>query len=250
MRSAIVAAILAILVVATFGAGYLAGNKAESTETLTSMSTITSRETVTSTTTSTSTEISLSFLSGAQTMAVDANSSIGIDLVVGLNSTTIVQGQDIPNVVEVVNTLPRVNNVSVSHDFPVGLYSPKCDPGDDTPLDVEMYSGYYDMGNISTASPLPYERLCPAPASASLGDYKYYLFQPSSTNATLYGLTLSGAPSNSGPMSLNLVNQTSLYQFMSSFPEGVHPVIPVGVYTLVVQDFWGQIVILHFSVVS
>jgi hypothetical protein len=247
MRSAIVAVVLAILVAATFGAGYLAGNKAEGTETLTSTSTITSQEMVTST--STSTETSLSFLPGAQTMAV-ASSSMGIDLVVGLNSTTMAQGQDLPNIIEVVNTLPRINNVSVSNDFAVKPYAPKCDPGDNTPIDVEMYSGYYETGNISSASPLPYQRLCPAPSSTSLADYKYYLFQPSSTNATLYGLTLSGTPSNSGPMSLDLVNQTSVYQFMSSFPEGVHPVLPVGIYTLVVQDFWGQMVILHFAVVS
>jgi hypothetical protein len=162
-----------------------------------------------------------------------------------------VQGQDIPNIVEVVNTLPRVNNVSVSNDFPLKPSSAKCDPGDDTPLDVEMYSGYYDMRNISSASPIPYQSLCPALSSTSLADYKYYLFQASSTNATLYGLTRSGTPSNSGPISLTLVNQTSVYQFTSSFPDcGVHPCLPVGVYTLAVQDFWGQVVILYFSVAA
>jgi hypothetical protein len=246
MRIAVLAAILAILVVATFSAGYLASNKTERTETLISTSTITSRQTVTSTTTSTSTETSLSFLSGAQTMAVDSNSSIGIDLVVGLNSTTIKQGQDLANVIEIVNTLPRENNVSVGNDFPVGLYAPKCDPGDFTPLDEEMYSGYYDLANISSASPLHYFRTCPAGSPNSLLNYEYYLFEPSGAYATLYGTTMAGAPVNSGNMLLRFVNQTSVYQYLLSFNQNV---LPVGVYTLAVQDFWGQIVIVHFSVI-
>ncbi len=240
MRAAVVAAILALLIVASFGAGYLAGNGSTRTETITS----------TMTSVMTSTKIAPVFLPNAQVIGLDSSSGTGIDLIVGLNATIVKQGQDLPNVIEVVNTQPRENNVSVGTDFPVKPFSGKCIPGDYTPIDVEMYSGYYDRGNISSASPLPYIRTCPAVFSDSLTHYGYYLFQPSSANATLYGLNYAGAPANSGPMSLRLVNDTSLYQFMSSFPQGVHPVLPVGVYTMAVQDFWGEIVILHFSVAS
>ena len=55
MRSAVVAAILAILVVATFGAGYLAGNSVRQTETVTSTSTSVGTSTLTSVRTATST---------------------------------------------------------------------------------------------------------------------------------------------------------------------------------------------------
>src|SRR5437588_185049 len=230
MRSAIVISVAAILVAASFGAGYLTGNGAKHIETITS--------TMTTITTSTSTETAALPLPHAQVIGMDSSGSTGLDLIVGLNATTLKQGQDLANFVEVVNTLPRVNNISVGNDFPVKPFSPKCDPGDSTPIDVEMYSGHYDKANVSSASPLPYTRLCPTAFSSSLTHYGYYLFEPSSANATLYGQTSSGAPANSGPMSLRLVNETSVYQYMSSLPYAVHPVLPIGVYTIAVQDFW------------
>ncbi len=243
MNNAVVGLVIAILVAASLGAGYLIGNSARSTESMTSTSTsiFTSLQTITSTST-----VSVSVVPGSQVTTSDSNSSLGIALILALNATTIKQGQDLPNTVKVLNTLPRVNNVSAGSGFPVKPFSPPCNRN---PIDVEMYSGYYDSSNISGASPLPYIRTCPAVSSTSLVTAEYYLFQPSSTNATLYGLTLSGKPSSSGSISFDLVNQTSVYQFMSSFPIGVHPVFPAGVYTLMVQDSWGQMVILHFSVV-
>ncbi len=231
-----------VIAAASFGVGYAAGNNGRSTETLTSTSTLTSQQMVISTSTTT-----VQLVPSSEVTASDLNSSLGIDLILALNSTTIKQGQDLPNIIEVLNTLPRVNNVSVGSDLLVKPFSPKCDPGDSTPIDVEMYSGYHDAANISSASPLPYQRLCPAIFSSSLVSEEYYLFEPGSANSTLYGLTEAGKPVNSGPMSLRLVNDTSLYQFTSSFPRNV---FPVGVYTLMVQDFWGQMVILHFSIVS
>lgn len=244
MRNSLVIVVILILVAASVGAGYALGNSARSTQTLTSTST----QTVTSTSTSALLEPALSLLPDTQSISIDSNSSLGIALIVGLNATTLKQGQDLPNVVEVVNTLPRVNNVSVVSDYPVKPYQPNCDAN---PIDVEMYSGYYDLANISSASPLSYTRLCPFPFGNPLTQYQYYLFAPGSANATLYGLTENGTPANSGEFSLLEVNQTSVYQYMQSFlPDGAHPVLPVGVYTVAVQDFWDQIVISHFSVVS
>jgi len=201
---------------------------------------------VMSTTTNISTVDGL-FIPGVAIANIDSSGNTSLDLVLALNATTIKQGQDIPNLVEVVNTLPRENNVTVENNFAVRPYFGKCDPGDSTPIDVEMYSGYYDKSNITGASPLPYLRSCPAMFPNSLVTEEYYLFQPNSTNSTLYALTETGTPANSGPMSLRFVNGTSVYQFTSSFQGNV---LPIGVYTLMVQDFWGQMVILHFSVVS
>jgi hypothetical protein len=183
------------------------------------------------------------------TSTADSNSTIGINLSFSINSTITnpSQGQDLQTVVEVLNRFPMVNNVSVADDFPVMPLHSKCLPGDYTPFVVQMYQGMYDTGNISSASPLPYFLSCPARTSSSIVVEYYYLFQPSSANATLYGTTEAGNFSNTGPMSLQLVNQISIHQFSSSFPNGN---FPEGVYTLMVEDWWGQIVILQIMIVS
>jgi hypothetical protein len=184
---------------------------------------------------------------GYSAIATDTNTTIGIDLSLALNSTTIMpgQGQDLQTVVEVLNTLPRVNNVSVANDFPVGPTG-KWLPGDYIPTIIQMYSGDYVRGNISAATPLPYILLCPAVFPSSIVVEYYYLFQPDSSNATLYGRDSAGNLSNTGQMSLREVNQISIHQFSSGFPNGT---FPAGTYTLMVEDWWGQMVILHFHVV-
>jgi len=183
---------------------------------------------------------------GYPASATDSNFTTGIDLTLALNGTTVKQGQDIQDVVQVLNTLPRVNNVTVGDDFPVKPLNPKCLPGDYTPIVAQMYSGSYGSANISNATPLSYVLTCPAVGNNSLTSEYYYLFEPNSANATLYGRTYAGNPGNSGPMSLLLVNQISIHQFSISFPNGT---FPDGVYTLMVEDWWGQMVILHFSIV-
>lgn len=184
---------------------------------------------------------------GYQAIATDSNSTIGIDLSLALNSTTIRQGQDIQDVVQVLNTLPRVNNISVGSDFLVKPLDAKCLPGDYTPIVAQMYSGSYDRASISSASPLTYILSCPSVGNNSLTKEYYYLFEPNSANATLYGRTYAGDLGNSGAMSLRLVNQISIHEFSFSFPKGT---FPNGLYTLMVEDWWGQIVILQFSIVS
>ena len=185
---------------------------------------------------------------GYPATATDTDSAIGIDLSLALNSTTIApaEGQDLQTVVQVLNTLPRVNNVSVGSDFPVEPLQPKCLPGDYTPIVVQMYQGTYGKDNISEATPLPYVLTCPATFAGSIVDEYYYLFQPNSANATLYGRDYAGNLTNTGEMSLRLVDQISIHQFSFSFPNGT---FPAGRYTLMVEDWWGQIVFLYFQVV-
>ena len=185
---------------------------------------------------------------GYHAIATDSNSTIGIDLSLALNSTTISPGpgQDLQTVVQVLNTLPGVNNVSVANDFPVRPLQAKCLPGDYTPIVIQMYSGKYDRGNISEASPLPYILACPRVFPSSIVAEYHYLFRPSSANATLYGRNQAGNLSNTGQMSLRLVDQISIHQYSSSFPNGT---FPAGTYTLMVEDWGGQMVILYIQVV-
>ena len=184
---------------------------------------------------------------GYHAIAIDSNGALGIDLSLALNSTTISlsQGQDLQSVVQVLNTYSRVNNVSVADDFPVKPLQAKCNPGDYTPVVIQMYEGNYDKSNISSATPLQYVLTCPAVFPNSIVDEYYYLFQPNSADATLYGRTEAGSPANTGPMSLYLVNQISIHQFSTSFPNGIPP---TGVYTLMLEDNWGQMVVLNFTI--
>jgi len=79
MRSAVVISVVAILVVASLGAGYLAGTVAQHTKTLTSTSTLTSQQTITSTLTSQKTVTSTMF-TGQPIPVADietANTTIG-----------------------------------------------------------------------------------------------------------------------------------------------------------------------------
>jgi hypothetical protein len=186
---------------------------------------------------------------GYPAVATDSNATIGIDLSLALNSTRIVpgQGQDLQTVVEVLNALSRVNNVSVANDFPIKPLLHKCLPGDYTPVVIQMYAGNYGRNNISSASPLQYILTCPPVSSISITEENYYLFQPNSAYATLYGRNQASNLTNTGPISLYLVSQISIYQFSSSFPNGT---FPTGKYTLMVEDFWGQIVILPFTIAS
>lgn len=184
---------------------------------------------------------------GYNAIATESNSTIGIDLSLALNSTSIKQGQDIHDVVQVLNTFPHVNNISVGNHFPVGPHELKCLPGDYTPIVVQMYLGNYVRANISSATPLAYTLSCPPVADNSLTSEYYYLFEPNSPNATLYGRTYSGNFANTGTISLRETNQISIYQFSSSFQNAG---FPLGVYTLMVEDWWGQMVILHFTIVA
>jgi len=185
---------------------------------------------------------------GYPASATESDNVIGIDLSLALNSTAISpgQGQDLQTVVQVLNILPRVNNVSVGTDFLVKPLQSKCLPGDYTPIVIQLYSGRYSSDNISEASPLPYILTCPSVSASSMVAEYYYLFQPDSPNATLYGRDYAGNLSNTGQMSLRLVDQVSIYQFSSSFSNGN---FPAGTYTLMVEDWWGQMVILYFQVV-
>ena len=80
MRRVALGIVLAILVVAIIGIGYLPGSSARGTQT------------ITSTTTSTLT-VTAPFVPGAKATAADSNGSTGVDLVLAVNATTLKAGQ-------------------------------------------------------------------------------------------------------------------------------------------------------------
>ena len=113
MRREGLAALIAILIVASLGIGYLSGKDTGATETMTSVST----STVTSTTTSISTETFV-FTHGIlvpTSSASSLNPLTGLSL--NLNLSTNTNGQVVLTTYE-FNTLDRLNNVSYGSSWP------------------------------------------------------------------------------------------------------------------------------------
>lgn len=238
MRREGLAALVAILVVASLGIGYLSGTSTRATETMTSVST----STVTSTATSVSTETSV-FTHGIlvpTSSASTLNPLTGLSL--DLNLSTNANGQVVVTAYE-FNTLDRVNNVSLADSWPTNTtylfqwfrwaqYSDYCTLGDYL-AGYEVLQGNYELNNFTSGTSVwlqPFAGLsgcgeleCPTPT--------YYTFAPLSEADAVSG-TFVG--SWTGPP---LYNGTPAYSPFAS-----------GSYTVVASDEWGQVAILHFIV--
>jgi hypothetical protein len=199
------------------------------------------------------------------TTAQTANSTLGLELNLSLNSTVIDTSSSshaISVIISVYNTLPHVNNLSASHEWPIeNLSAGSCNY--ELPLGIAVFNGYYTTANISSQSasslflfpalPCPFE---PSPAS--------YAFQPNSYYATIVGKPM--VTSTSPYTNTTTTRETLVQQLMSDniplsgycctqipmnggFTSGSVP-FAAGNYTLVAGDEWGQIVLLHFVVAN
>ncbi len=254
MRREAAGIVIAILVMASLGVGYLAGSGARGTETISSTSTYVS----TSTTTSTSTVIA-PFLPGATAMAVDSNGSTGVDLVLGLNATSLRVGQSLNVSVSLFNALPSTNSIPTSNvwDFqgiPVALWPPCYFI---MPTEAVVLKGNYTVQGLQSAANVTFGYQCSQGVNIDL-----LTFQPRSLLANLTGL---GDPGNFtlGPHLMSLSFATNGYWDLLNNSQQLNepiigqqspPVPPIatpftpGVYTVAVADEWGQDAVLHFTV--
>ncbi len=263
MRKVTTTAVLAILVVASFGAGYLArGGFQSKTSTSTSTSTLTSRLTVTSTSTSTSTEVS-PFVPDAAT-AVGSNGTAGIELVLGVNATTLKVGQRLGVEVSFFNPLPSASSASFSvEDWPWGH------PGQDNFSGVPVIFGspcgatYAFVRAVVLKGDYTPEEL-PSSANSSLGwmctaglTPQNMTFSPESSlanvtalgNVTLAPHIMSTSFTTDGYWDLqNFSMQLNQPLICLACQNPIaNPFVP-GAYTLAVSDQWGQVAVLHFAV--
>jgi len=225
MRNEGLAALVAILVVASLGIGYLSGNSTRATETMTSIST----STVTSTTTSISTETSV-FTHG---ILVPVSSASTLDPTTGLslnlNLTTNQNGWVILTVYE-FNTLDRANNVSAAQSWPSDtslfrwvqeLYEENVGM-----VGYEILQGNYGPSNFTLGTAL---WLQPPPSllgcCAEVEPPTSYAFQPLSQANVLSG------------------------SYPGYFVGGsTYTPLSPGIYTVLAGDEWGDVAILHFIV--
>jgi hypothetical protein len=226
MRKEGLAALVAILVVASLGIGYLSGNDTRATETMTSVSTYT----VTSTTTSTSIETSVLthgiLVPVSSASAPDATTGLSLNL----NLSTSYNGWVILTVYE-FNTLDRTNNVSAAGSWPSNaslfqwvqeLYEANVGMAG-----YEILQGNYGVSNFTQGTAL---WLQPPPSLLGCcglgeGSPTSYAFQP-----------LSEANVLSGSYAGYFVGGSTYTPFSP------------GTYTVLAGDEWGDVAILHFTV--
>ena len=208
----------------------------------------------------------------------------GLQLEVALNATTIRLGQRLGITVSLYNTVPSLLNLSASSGWSVVGFPIAMWPGCYFTQAVEfmVVKGNYTLSALQTASNssewLPRNFV----TCAEGGTIKHFVFQPTSLRANLSGTlcVLTCTPRQSfgaDDLTSNFtVNGYWAYPFNSSeawdvltpikpcpppsycspavtfnFPE--ESPIPLhlfttGTYTLIVDDEWGQTVILHFTV--
>ena len=230
MRTKLSALVVAILVVASLGIGYLSGNETRATETVTSVST----STVTSTSTSTSIETSVL----THGILVPISSASALNPLTGLSlnlnlSTNFANGQVVVTVYE-FNTLDRPNNASYGSSWPnASLFqwsqTPCYDVGgpDGYVEGYEVLQGNYGWNNFTNGKALWLQPQFQVQCSLSGGypENGTYIFKPLSAGDVLSGLYVG----------YWVEDQTYT------------PFAP-GTYTVLAGDEWGQVAILHFIV--
>lgn len=198
--------------------------------------------------------------SGFATSAQTTNSTLGLKLLLTLNSTVLQSGQVLNISISIHNPLPNVNNVSGASDWALPVLQDFSTQPVPCPFYVsfQIFNGYYTESNASTArSPL---QLSPSGLAISCLALQrsYYLFQPLDDDAEFLVstpppsyLTLPMGTSRLVRGSFSAACCTS-FGAITMIPVPPSSVLPfsVGVYTIAAGDEWGQLVLLHFAVVG
>ena len=197
------------------------------------------------------------------TSSANSTSIDGLRLTVSSNASDLVVGQPLNVSLSIVNTLPTVNNVKPSNDWlmhavPVALWPP-CYFG--LPAEAAVLQGNYDSQDIRRAANVTFSYMCMEGVNVD-----HVIFQPNSDQVNLMGLyDVTGTNETLGPFHMSLNFTTGGYwnlQNLSSElnipilgeqypprPPAYTPFTP-GEYTIAVADEWGQVAILHVTVVS
>jgi hypothetical protein len=185
------------------------------------------------------------------TYAETTNSSPALKLELSINSSTIQSGQSINISLSLFNTLPRINNVTRASDWAIpALENSSGDfyscPGWDSVL---VFNGYYTQSNVSSAIPMNVN--VDGPAYCPNLNFDNYVFQPTSSQATVYGAIADSSGVEYSMTSTNtiagFVSPNSSYTQTSS---AIPTPFGLGIYTIAAGDEWGQMVLLYFVVGS
>jgi hypothetical protein len=260
MRQEVLAAIVALLVVGSLGAGYEAGVGQRTTKTVTTV--ITTAITTTTTVTVGRTTVWLSNTTVTATSPLP-NTPSGLSLRIVVNGTTIGVGEALAITAIVFNPLPQNDNLSTSTDWPFhGLFMynqnwPPC--GYYPPFEVTVLAGNYSVSQLrSTGTEAVLGAACMESTT-----YTGFNFLTESNMVNVTGMYSEAAgPEVFGPVNASVTVTTNGYWDNSSsiayppaygsseydFVAAQHSFVP-GVYTIAVGDEWGELVVIHLTVV-
>jgi hypothetical protein len=144
-----------------------------------------------------------------------------------------------------VNTLSGANNLTIGNGWPIVSQETGRGGGCCGALvEYVLYQGNYGLGNFTQGTPLRQT----GGIGLSAYDYSYCIFDPLSTQATIYS---APGPFYSNPFPANASVSASLLGFWVSnpaHPEGDYALFPAGTYTVAAIDQWGNVVLSHFTV--
>jgi hypothetical protein len=175
-----------------------------------------------------------------QTEAATVNSSLGLRL--GLQISTNATGTLLVSANE-TNLLSRVNNVTTANDWPYpNAGTLPCGDFNQFPIQYAVLQGYYDPSNYTSASALTlYDTGGFYDCPTMIAPIPYVLFAPLSDNASFL---FSSGQEGSYLVSANY--SSTGYWTGSQSTAAFHP-FPRGIYTIIVEDEWGDVVLLHFT---
>lgn len=195
------------------------------------------------------------------------NSRLGLNFSLTVNATTIPGNAAIDVALNVTNVKSVQNQLSASDSWAVSGLSTPCDFGYyniSAPVGIGFYRGDYSTNNISTATPISVWGAsveCPVDfagnATTALGPWikiTNYSLLPDTDNGTESGYYRSYETTNvtqgSFPTVLDL--QAAVYATNSTFQYRYNSLLSSSQanYTIAAGDEWGQLVLLHFTVIS
>jgi hypothetical protein len=175
--------------------------------------------------------------STAQTQGATTNSSLGLrlGLQISVNATGALSIQTNES-----NLLNRVNNVTAANDWPYpNTSSLPCGDYDQFPIEYAVLQGYYGTGNYTSASALTlYDPGAVYACPTMTAPIPYLLFAPLSDDASF---SFSSGQNDSYLVSA----EYSVTGYWTDL--GIFHQFPPGVYTALVEDEWGDVVLLHFT---
>jgi len=264
-----IAVIVVIAMITVVGLGVVSSgvlNSASSTTASTSGSSSSATTITTGSSTSSSSSVTLSSSSGLNQTLETTNSTLGLELLLSVNSTTIPSEDAINISTQVLNTRPTANNLTASDDWAIqDLSSGPCDLGNSTnklfsPVGLGVFRGTYALNNISSAGrPLFVWAAVSCPADfIFIGNQSYplrsitsYSLLPKSDNGTYTGYyAVPGTPENLAKrvFPTGMGASGAIYAANGTgFYNSLHSALPSN-YTLVAGDEWGQLTLLHFEV--
>ncbi len=256
MKGAAVAGLLVVAILVAAGSGYIYGSGNQRILTSVSNTTTTSTTAITYTSTSvlTTTSVETTTVWNTQTAAYTVAAN-GLNFSLSINATALAPNQSIEIIASLYNTLPKANNITASvNDYQFLGYHLFPGPAGfwEGPYLFVVLNGSYTAqgltglggkglaeGGVSMESAMPWS----------------YRFRPNSSNATLsdYVCTANCYNTTAGPYlstaSVVVRGYWAVPLKTGSYPSPPYAFLP-GVYTVAVEDEWGAVLVLHFTVVG